>query len=274
MSVGSVQPLGQGAARDKGISVAGPTADGIVDPQVLQALVQLDTPTVSNAIELFRIRDRCEGFTDGSVRTLFPELGVRVGYAVTARITARAAPDPSEPDLLEAYFQYLLRVPPPRWVVIQDVDSPPGVGSFWGEVNGNIHRALGCVGVITNGCVRDLPAMREVGFQAIAGSIGVSHGWVRVIEFGKPVTVAGLTVRSGDLIHADQHGAILVPKSIVARIPQAAAAVVEHEQAIVDLARQAWASGQRLDLEELKRLRQRMREALAGLYEAEKGGGR
>ena len=248
----------QDTRRDVGL--AGQAA---LEVKVLEALALFDTPTVANAVELFQVRDRTAGFTDGTVHCIFPELGVRVGYAVTARITAKAHPEPGEHSLYEAYLEYVCQVPAPRWVVMQDVDSPPGVGSFWGEVNANIHRALDCIGVITNGSVRDLDQMREIGFQAIAGSVGVSHAWVRVIEFGTPVTVAGLTVRSGDLIHADKHGAIVVPRSIAARIPEAAAAVVEHERAIVELAKTAWTSRRPLDLKELQRLRERMRQDLA-----------
>ena len=126
-------------------------------------------------------------------------------------------------------------MPSPRIVVFEDVDDPPGLGAFWGEVNANIHRTLGCEGVITNGSVRDLAEVRELGFSYFAGSVAVSHAYVRLLEFNVPVQVGGLTVEPGDLLHADRHGALSVPPDIADAIPGAIAKLIERERAVIEL---------------------------------------
>ena len=125
----------------------------------------------------------------------------------------------------------------PRITVIQDIDGADvGYGAFWGEVQSNVHKALGCLGVITDGSIRDIPQWAP-GFQALAGSIGPSHAWVHAESFGGEVRVAGMTVRSDDLIHADQHGAIVIPIDIAAKIPDAAELCGRRETPILEIAR-------------------------------------
>src|SRR5437867_1208914 len=119
-----------------------------LSPDDLNALRKLSTPTVSNAIETFNLRPRNQGFMSPEVRCLFPDLGVMVGYAVTARIMAEQPAVEGQQASRFDYWDYILRSPAPRIAVIEDLDRPPAIGSFWGEVNGNIHRALGCVGTI------------------------------------------------------------------------------------------------------------------------------
>src|SRR5262249_22005172 len=157
------------------------------------------------------VRSRSEGFTTG-IKCVFPDLPVMVGYAVTGRI--RSATATKESYSRRPWWEYVLSIPAPRVVVFEDVDDPPGVGAFWGEVQTNIHRALGCIGVVTNGCVRDLTEVRALPFHYFAGSIAVSHAYVRLVDFGEAVTVGNLTVRPGDLLHADQHGVLSIPAGI------------------------------------------------------------
>ena len=202
-----------------------------IDGAVLQELASFSAPSVSNGIETFRVRPRNEGFMDASVRCVFPELGPAVGYAVTARIHAAAEGERVAPAELWAHAESM---PAPRLVVIQDIDEPPGVGSFWGEVNANVFRALGCIGVVTNGGVRDLREMEALGFHAFAGSICVSHAYVRVVEVGKPVTVGGIVVRPGDLLHADRHGVLMVPAEIARELPTAIRAVEAEERKLIE----------------------------------------
>jgi len=200
--------------------------------QELDALRKITTPTVSNAIETFDVRPRNEGFMDSSVRCILPELGTMVGYACTATIRAReqeASPPPW--DMWEA----VRRVPEPRVVVIQDLDAPQPVGSFWGEVNGNTYKALGCVGTVTNGGVRDLDEVRELGFHFFASCVLVSHAYVHLVDIGVPVQVGGITVKPGDLIHGDQHGVLVIPPEIARDIPKAAAEVERRERRIIAL---------------------------------------
>lgn len=200
----------------------------------LEALRALNTPTVANAIERFDKRPRHLGFTGPEVRCIFPDLPPIVGYAVTAKIMAEQPADGSRAPSRHDYWDSILSVPAPRIAVIQDLDQPPAIGSFWGEVNGNIHRALGCAGTITNGGVRDLDEVRALGFQMFASAVIVSHAYVHLVEFGTPVKVGGLVVRPGDLIHADKHGAIVIPHEIARDVPAAAAEVERMERRIIN----------------------------------------
>ncbi|HUE48576.1 MAG TPA: hypothetical protein VMO54_05165 [Steroidobacteraceae bacterium] len=204
----------------------------------LQALRRLDACVVANAIETFRLRLRNEGFVDHTVRSQFPELAPMVGYAATVRIRGSAPPAagkqyPERTDWLE----YITQVPPPRVVVVQDTASQPGLCSLVGEVHMTVLRALHCVGVVTNGSVRDIPAARSAGFHYFAGSVAVSHGYVHILDFGRPVEIGGLTIASGDLLHGDLHGVQSVPLGVAAQIPAAAAAISAREQALIALCR-------------------------------------
>jgi regulator of RNase E activity RraA len=198
----------------------------------IDALRKITTPTLSNAIETFNVRPRSEGFMDSSVRCMFPSLGTMVGYAYT--LTIRAGRPEEAPSPLEVWGG-ALDIPEPRVVVVQDLDAPNPVGSYWGEVNANVYRALGCVGTVTNGGVRDLDEVRELGFHFFASCVLVSHAYVHVVSAGGPVEVSGVTVTPGDLIHADQHGVLLVPPDIARQLPQAAAAVEARERRIISL---------------------------------------
>jgi 4-hydroxy-4-methyl-2-oxoglutarate aldolase len=198
--------------------------------EVLEALRRYDTPTIANAIEELDIRPRDEGFASIDVRCMFPELGVMVGYAATAAIRARGAGHGGDHAAL---WSHVRQSPPPRVVVVQDLDDPPAHGSLWGEVNASVFQALGCAGAVTDGSVRDLNEVRGMGFHFFARGAGVSHAYVRVESVGEPVLVGGLTIAPGDLIHADQHGVLLVPREIAAELPAAADRVIEREQTFI-----------------------------------------
>jgi 4-hydroxy-4-methyl-2-oxoglutarate aldolase len=212
----------------------------------LETLLRLSTPTVSNAVELFDLRPRSQGFMSPEIRCLFPDLGVMVGYAVTARFAAKEAA--AKPAPRYDFWKHIQSIPEPRVVVMQDLDNPPGVGAYFGEVQSTVHQRLGCVGAVTNGHVRDLDEVHALGFHFFAGGACVSHAYVHLADFGSPVEVGGLTVRSGDLIHADKHGVLVVPKAIGREIPAAAAKVAEREARILSHCRSPDFS-----LEELKR---------------------
>ena len=177
------------------------------------------------------------------VRCLFPELGPMVGYAATASIRARGRPDHGDQTML---YQHVREVAGPRVVVVQDLDEPPGRGSLWGEVNATIFGALGCAGCVTNGCVRDLKEARAMGFHFFARGPGVSHAYVRVESAGQPVTVGGLLVSPGDLIHADEHGVLLIPREIAGQLPAAAERVIASEQSLL-----SWVRSPDFDADEL-----------------------
>jgi regulator of RNase E activity RraA len=202
----------------------------------LRALRRLDACLLANTIETFQVRLRNEGFLDHRVRSLFPELVPMVGYAATVRIRGSAPPVAGAkfPDRSD-WWDYIVRVPAPRVVVVQDISSEPGLCSLVGEVHMNVLRALDCVGVVTNGSVRDLPAARKAGFPCFAASVAVSHGYVHIVDYGGPVEVGGLTVRSAELLHGDLHGVQSVPLAIAAELPAAAAAIRAHEEALIAL---------------------------------------
>ncbi|MBM3840770.1 MAG: RraA family protein [Verrucomicrobia bacterium] len=215
--------------------------------QDLDALRALSTPTVSNAVELFNLRPRNHGFMSPEIRSLFPEFGVMAGYAITGRF---AADQPAtRPGSRYDFWKRILEIPEPRVVVMQDLDQPVGVGAYFGEVQSTIHQRLGCIGVVTNGHVRDLDEVHAMGFNYFAAGVCVSHAYVHLIDFGGPVKVGGTLVRTGDLIHADKHGVLVVPTDIVRDIPQAAAKVAEREQRII-----GHCKSPSFSLEELKRL--------------------
>jgi len=201
-------------------------------------LESMDTPTVCNVIEIVAPERRGHGYTTRHLHCPFPDLPPRVGFAKTATMRARDPVPASEGYMQKRldYLDYVASEPRPSWVVIQDLDEPAGHGAFWGEVQSNVHKALGCHGVVTNGCVRDIP-MIAAGFQMLAGSIAPSHAFVHVVDFGGEVTVHGMTVKSGDLLHADRHGAVVVPVAKIAAMRGALDLLSKREARIIEAAR-------------------------------------
>ncbi|HEX4841354.1 MAG TPA: RraA family protein [bacterium] len=201
----------------------------------IEALKHLSSPTVANAIETFKVRPREQGNLSTAIRALFPEMGPMVGYAVTGVIRAEQEPVEGHRASTFAWWDFIQTIPAPRVIVIHDLDDPRGQGAQWGEVQANIHRALGCVGVVTDGSVRDLAEVRALGFQFCAAHVSVSHANVHLVDFNLPVKIGGVWIYPGDLIHADQHGALTVPHAIADKIPQAAARIEADERRIIDL---------------------------------------
>jgi 4-hydroxy-4-methyl-2-oxoglutarate aldolase len=207
-------------------------------PEELHALRGLDACTLANAIETFHERLRNEGFVDHTVRCLFPELPPMLGYAATLRIRGSAPPtaDGVYQDRMD-WWDYVLTLPAPRVVVIQDMATRPGLGSLVGAVHMNILRALNCIGVVTNGAVRDIPAAAQDGFHCFVGNIAVSHAYVHVVEVGTAVNIGGLSIHSGDLLHGDLHGVQSVPLAIAGALPQVAARIIARDAALIALCR-------------------------------------
>lgn len=204
----------------------------------LEALRKLDACTLANTIEGFHERLRNEGFVNHTVRSLFPHLAPMVGYAATIKIRGSAPPTAGGPypDRTD-WWDYILSVPAPRVVVVQDMSTQCGLCSLVGEVHMNILRAIHCIGVVTNGSVRDIPAANAAGFHLFAGGVSVSHGYVHIVDFGHPVEIGGLTLNSGDLLHGDLHGVQSVPLAIAGQLPAAAARLTAREQALIALCR-------------------------------------
>ena len=202
----------------------------------LAALRQIDTCMVANAIESFNVRLRNTGFADARVRCVFKDSPPTVGYAVTARLRSGEPPIGGGTFHDRAdFWNSILQAPAPRILVLQDMDEPPGRGAFVGYMHASILKALGCVAYVTNGAVRELPSVRKTGIQLFAGSVAVSHAYAHIFEIDRSVTVGGMEVRPGDLLHGDRHGLLTVPAEIASRIPAAADRLRRAEQAVIDL---------------------------------------
>ena len=208
----------------------------VLTAEEMEGIRRLDTCSVANAIETFNRQLRNEGFANASVRCMLPRSDAMLGYAVTAKVRCSSPPPDGlvYPDRTE-WWSYILSIPAPRVVVVQDLDDIPGVGAIWGEVHSSILLALGCVGAVTNGAVRDLPAVRKTPFHFFAGSVSVSHAYTHIVEIGGPVEVGGLKLNPGALIHGDCHGILSIPREIARELPAVAARIKEHERTITSL---------------------------------------
>jgi len=201
----------------------------------LAALRRIDTCMVSNAIETFGLRLRNTGFTDASIRRMSEHGLPMVGYAATACLRTGEPPitGGSYTDR-SGWWKSILSVPEPRIVVLEDLDKPPGVGAFLGDVHGAILSTLGCIGYVTDGAIRELPRLDDLGLHVFAGSVAVSHAYAHIFDFGSVVKVGGLEVRPGDLLHGDRHGVLNVPKEVAEQIPAVAARLHQEEKLIID----------------------------------------
>ena len=190
----------------------------------LLKLGRWNTPTIYNGWEQITRSDPTRvGINMEETRDFMPAMGPMVGYAVTYVIEPSNADHPKHhPDAWSEYRRYVATLPGPKVVVVQDLDKPRVIGSTWGEVNSNIHRALGCVGTITDGAIRDLDEMTQAGFKAIARRLCVGHAHVTPVRWGCDVEVFGQTISPGQLIHADKHGFLAIPREDEAALLDAA----------------------------------------------------
>jgi regulator of RNase E activity RraA len=182
--------------------------------EALLELKRWNTPSVYNGWEAITKRDRARGhFNMEETRDYMPQMGPMVGHAVTVVIEPSNPSHPKEhPAAWSEYRRYVAGVSGPKIVVVQDLDKPNFVGAYWGEVNSNTHRALGCVGTVTDGAVRDVDEMCNAGFKAIARRMSVGHAYSTPVRWNCPVEVFGCSVRPGQLIHADKHGFLVIPE--------------------------------------------------------------
>jgi 4-hydroxy-4-methyl-2-oxoglutarate aldolase len=202
----------------------------------LGELRELGSCDVANAIETFGVRLRNTGYTDSSVRCIFEDFPTTVGYAAT--LSVRTSDPPMEGDnylYRLNWLDHVLSVPAPRVLVIQDLDRHPGLGAFIGDVHANILSAVGCVGVVTNGAVRNVPETRALGFQLYAKSLSVSHAFAHVFEIGTHVEVGHMQVQPGDLIHGDRHGVQTIPLEIAPKIPAVTKKMIAEERSIIEI---------------------------------------
>jgi len=210
-----------------------------MEDSLLALLQKVDTPTVCNAIEVAQGKRGFDAFTRGTMHSSAPKAGAIIGYARTASITAIAPPE--EPaHIIKArrmdYYRHMAEGPRPAIAVIEDIDYPNAIGAYWGEINTNIHKSFGMAGALTNGVMRDLGDLPD-GFPVIAGSIGPSHGFVHVKTIGEGANVFGLHVADGALVHADQHGALVIPDDVIDQLEGAIQTLLTAELTILNPAR-------------------------------------
>ena len=208
----------------------------------IEELKQFDTPTIANGIEFFGVQPKTQGFMRPSIRKVFDNGRRMVGYAVTAKIAAATPPTEAHKPLPAQYYASVKAAPKPTVTVLQDVDPEP-IGSFWGEVQVSIHRSLGCVGVVTNGGVRDLDEVKHLEFEYFSSCLLVSHAFIHVEAVQCPVEVGGLTVRPGDLLHADIHGVALIPAAVAPYLAEACRAAQDAEMPVIGNCRNHFAAG-------------------------------
>ena len=205
---------------------------------LLNLLKSVDTPTVCNAIEVAQGKRGFNDFTRGTMLASDTK-GVIVGYAVTAQIAAIEPPTEAVSVIRErrmSYYKAMSENVKPSIAVVEDLDYPNCIGAFWGEVNTTIHKGFGMSGALTNGVMRDLGDMAE-GFPVVAGSIGPSHGFVHVRSVNQPINIFGMNIKSGDLVHADRHGAVVVPTDVIDDLEASILKMQQTERLVLDPAR-------------------------------------
>jgi regulator of RNase E activity RraA len=211
----------------------------LLPDDLLTLLRKVDTPTVCNAIEVVQGKRGFDRFTKGTMQHSKPGDPPVVGFARTAKI-AGLAPPTEDPDVIRArrmdYFRSMAAGPSPSVAVIEDTDYPGCVAGWWGEVHVAVHKGLGLKGAITNGVMRDLDVIDD-GFPLLAGSIGVSHAFVHVVEIGTPVNIFGITVAQGELMHADRHGALVIPNDVIPGLKAAIESTISNEAIVLGPAR-------------------------------------
>jgi 4-hydroxy-4-methyl-2-oxoglutarate aldolase len=216
----------------------------------IEALRCIDTPTVCNAIEKFKVRGRVEGFMGMDIRCLLPELGVMVGYAVTVTVDSTTQDAPFDPTGWHQWLQAMQASPKPIVVVFKDVSQNPRKSAHLGEVMATVAHRLGVVGVVTDGGLRDVNEVRQVGLQCFAKGLVPSHGNPRLIEAGLTVTLDGVTIAPGDLLHGDANGVTVIPREIAGQVAKACDEVRAEEAELM-----AYIRGPEFDIEDFYKRR-------------------
>ena len=204
--------------------------------ETLEAIRQFDTCTIANAIEQFGVRLRNEGYTHPGLRCMTGDFPRLLGYAATCTIRSSETPMTGQPYFDRTdWWGPIERLPIPRIAVIENLDEDTGSGAAVGEVHAAVLKAFHCGGLITNGAVRDIPGLSRMQFPVFAHSITVSHAYTHLVNYGNPVEIFGLAIRSGDLLYADCHGVISIPLEIASELPEAAASIRANERRIIEV---------------------------------------
>ena len=221
----------------------------------LEEIKKFDAPTICNAIEFFSVRPKTSGFMNTGIRKVFQNSNRTIGYACTAKISAMHPLTDAQKSLPNQYYQTLHASPKPTITVIQDTDPTP-IGSFWGEVQATTHVALGCVGTVTSGGVRDLDEVEPLGFEYYASCLLVSHAYIHLVEVGGPVDVGGITINQGELVFADKHGVVVIPDKVAPYLAEACRAAADAEQPVLSNCRKYF--GNLVPMEDLIKWRAEM----------------
>ena len=199
----------------------------------LEFLKGVDSPTIANAIEPFKVRDRTEGFIGGAVRSLFPEMSPMVGSALTVTMTHTSGALAAREQWWRM-FEALAAIPAPSVLVVQDVSGLPSRCAYAGEVMATMAKRLGAVGMVTDGGLRDVAEVRALGFGYFARYVVVSHGNFDIVDIGEPITLDGQEVKTGDILHGDANGIVIVPREVLDGLPAAVREVRTRERATMD----------------------------------------
>jgi regulator of RNase E activity RraA len=223
----------------------------------LEELKQFDTPTVWNALEGFKLRPNITGFSWPGLTLMTSRTRPLVGYAVTAKVSGLTAPTEAEKTMMFDFYANVRAMDAPSIAVVEDIDKIP-IGSFWGEVQATTFKALGVEGTITHGGVRDLTEVNELGFQFFATCIMVARAESHIIDTNCSVRICGMTVRPGDLIHADLHGAVVISEEAAPKLAAACRRVSEAELCVLDPCREAIRIGAKPTIDQLRQWRGEM----------------
>lgn len=203
--------------------------DRLMSPEQLAYLRSVDSPTIANAIETFNVQDRTAGFLGGSIRSMFPTLGVMCGYALTVTVTNSAGPVFTK-DSWWAMFEALEKMPSPSVLVMKDVSGHPERVAYSGEVMATLAQKLGCVGMVSDGGLRDLNEVEALGFHFFAPYPVVSHANFTIVGIGVPVEIGGQRVETGDILHGDLNGIAIVPPSTLTGMEEAVTTIQQRER--------------------------------------------
>jgi len=202
----------------------------------LEFLRSVDSPTIANAIERFDVRDRTEGYIGGTVRCQFPALGTMVGQAVTVTMSSQRGPAASR-DGYWRMWEALAAAPSPSVLVVQDVSGTPTRCAYIGEVMATLADRLGCVGFVTDGGVRDLGEVEALGLHVFSTQVVVSHGNFEILDVDSDVTLDGQVVRSGDILHGDRNGIVIVPQDVLEELRSVADDIRANEAEFMEYIR-------------------------------------
>lgn len=221
--------------------------EGVLNQASLDFLLSIDSPTMANAIELISSRERAEGYVGGKVRALFDDLGVMVGQALTVKVSNPRGSVLAGRDGYYAMWDALAQMPKPSVIVMQDISGEPSRCAYAGEVMSTLAQRLGAVGMVTDGGYRDLAEVHELGFHYYAQYAVVAHGNFAIHEVGEPVFMDGEWIRTGDVLHGDANGIVVVPPDTLEKLPEAVSSIRDRERRLMEFIR-----SDAFDLEKVK----------------------